>query len=92
MPKKPIPNFPNVSSIRLPDDFRSAVDLFLKTLNTDTGLYMSRSEFMVVSTYWYLDHLIESDSDCVELLRKDIKKYSRNPRKKPASQDEDEAA
>ena len=79
MPRNAIPDHPNVTSIRLPDDFKAAVDLFLDTLNKETGIYMSRSEFMTTATYWYLDHLIQANSGTVEDLRERLGRFSRHP-------------
>ena len=84
MARTAIPNYPNVTSIRLPDGFKAAVNSFLKSLNHETGVYMSRSEFMVVSTYWYLSHLMDMGEATPAEIQKHIKMFARDPKARPA--------
>lgn len=81
MAKNEIPGYPNVTSIRLPDGFKHALDLFLNTFQTQTGAYISRSEFMVTATYWYLDHLINSQADTVDEIMRSLESFSQKNRK-----------
>ena|SRR3990167_10527969 len=86
MARSEIPGYPNVTSIRLPDGFKQALDLFLNSFQAKTGTYISRSEFMVTATYWYIDHLINSQADTVDEIMRSLEAFSRKGRRPPGSQ------
>ena len=80
MGRPEIPGYPNVTSIRLPDGFKQTLDQFLTSFQDQTGTYISRSEFMVVSTYWYIDHLLQANVETVNQITTHLKKFSQRHR------------
>src|SRR3990167_4266821 len=78
MGRPQIQDYPNVTSIRLPEGFKQALDLFLNTLHRDTGVYFSRSEFMVTATYWYLEHLLSCETSTVGEITRHLEQFSRD--------------
>lgn len=52
--------FPEVTSIRLPDGLKRLIDRFVDKLNSETGIQLSRSEFIVTSIEYYLRYLVDA--------------------------------
>ena len=86
MGRPEIPGYPNVTSIRLPDGFKQTLDQFLTTFQSQTGTYISRSEFMVVATYWYIDHLLQANVETVNQITTHLKKFSQRRQGKSMEQ------
>ena len=51
-----------MTSIRLPEGMKEAIEQLLDYLNKKTGIHLTRSEFIVTAIQFYLMHCLEAKS------------------------------
>ena len=70
-------NFPQTTSIRIPEGLKEKMKVLLDALNERAGVHITRSEFMVMATKYYLKYLFNS-KDEAELQSK-LTEFVDNP-------------